>query len=660
MSEALRFEILGPQRAWLGDRALDLGPSKQRAVLAVLLLSAGRPVPTAQIVEAVWPEDPPANGPNVVQKHVAGLRRVLEPERSPRTPGRLLALTDAGYVLRVDPTAVDAVRFEQGVRRAERARAEGRTADAVAELKAALELWHGEPFGGFSGALLEAARHRLTETRATALETRAELELELGRHRELVGELVRLVAEYPLRERLRQQLMLALHRSDRQAEALAAYREFAGLLRDEFGIEPGEVLQDLHRRMLRADPTLTPATAASVVPSPAPPPTAGNPPGYAAEAPGPDPSGPDPAAVGAPTDPRSGSPDPAPAPAPAPAEPRDGPPEPAPAPAEPRDGLPVPAIGPPVAGSSADGSSAVGPAAPVEAWPAPAGRTDDLATRSPAPAPGMPAGPGLGPVAPPFPSTPPPALPGPPPVRRPRPAPRWVSITATVLGALIVLLSFGCFTWLVVLGYAAWRRSWRLALAGAGYLVCATVVSWLLLRGDPEAESPDWEVLLFVGLTGICWLAGAVHVVLLSRRLWAMLTGRTDDRAAEERRVLREQARYLLHQFPAARYELAIGRPDVPHRFDDGGLVDVNAVGDQVLATLAGLDAGQRRQLAMDRWLRGPYRSMEELAGRCMFPPAVTEALRDVLLFLPPPPTLSLPSGTPPGPTESAPAADPS
>ncbi|NES36022.1 AfsR/SARP family transcriptional regulator, partial [Micromonospora sp. PPF5-17] len=256
----LRFALLGPQRAWYADRPLDLGPGKQRAVLAVLLLSAGRPVPTGQIVDAVWPEEPPANGPNVVQKYVAGLRRVLEPERSPRTPGQVLALTDAGYLLRVPPEAVDAVRFERGVHRARQGHAAGRTAEALAELTAALELWQGEPFTGFAGPFFDSARHRLVELRAVALETRVELELASGRHGELVGELVDLVREFPVRERLRQQLMLALYRSGRQAEALAAYREFAGLLREEYGIEPGEVLQGLHGRILRSDPALTPLT----------------------------------------------------------------------------------------------------------------------------------------------------------------------------------------------------------------------------------------------------------------------------------------------------------------------------------------------------------------------------------------------------------------
>ncbi|MBU8857204.1 MULTISPECIES: BTAD domain-containing putative transcriptional regulator [unclassified Micromonospora] len=289
MSEALRFELLGPQRAWYAGRPLDLGPAKQRAVLAVLLLAAGRPVPTGQIVEAVWPDEAPVNGLNVVQKHVAGLRRMLEPDRSPRTPARVLTLTDAGYLLRVPPEAVDVARFERGVQRARAAQAAGRTEEALAEVSAALELWQGEPFTGFGGTYFETARHRLVEMRAVALETRTELQLAGGRHGELVGRLVELVAEFPVRERLRHQLMLALHRSGRQAEALAAYRDYAGLLRDEYGIEPGGALQDLHRRILRADsdlllPTVepglhgVPTARTGPPPLPVPPPVPAQPP----------------------------------------------------------------------------------------------------------------------------------------------------------------------------------------------------------------------------------------------------------------------------------------------------------------------------------------------------------------------------------------------
>ncbi|TDC39482.1 BTAD domain-containing putative transcriptional regulator [Micromonospora sp. KC213] len=557
MSGALRFEILGPQRAWHGEQEIDTGPGKQRAVLAVLLLSPGRSVPTGQLVDAVWPDDPPANGPNVVQKYVAGLRRVLEPDRSPRAPGQVLTLTEAGYLLRVPPEAVDAVRFERSVRRAQQARAEGRTAEAVAELRAATELWRGEPLPGLPGPFFESARYRLVELRATALETRVELELELGRHRELAGELTDLVAEFPLRERLRHQLMLALYRSGRQAEALAAYREIGELLREEYGIEPGNALQELHRRILRSDPALNP------------------------------PAQPTPSVPTAPTTTST----PATVPAPPGAVP-----------------------------------------APVDAMPAavqmPSLPSAATVSRSPVPA-GWP--PALTPGVPVLPV---------PPARPVWHAPRWISVTATVAATAVVLLSFGALTWAVVLGYAAWRRSWRLALAGLGYLALVGSLLCLALTSDPEAEPPDGELLYVLSVVAVCWCVGTVHVVLLSRGFRGLVRrvlDVADRRGDEERRARREQARYLLHHHPAARHELRIGRPDLPRVFDDGGLVDVNAVGDQVLAGLPGLTPDQCRHIVTDRLLRGPYSSVEELAGRCLLSPAVTEHLRHVLVFLPPP-----------------------
>ncbi|MFE9954621.1 BTAD domain-containing putative transcriptional regulator [Micromonospora sp. NPDC005299] len=573
MSEALRFEILGPQRAWYADRPLDLGPGKQRAVLAVLLLAAGRPVPTGQIVDAVWPEEPPANGPNVVQKYVAGLRRVLEPDRSPRTPGQVLTLTDAGYLLRILPEAVDAVRFEREVQRARQWHAAGRTEDALAEVTTALERWQGEPFTGFAGPYFDAARHRLVELRAVALETRIELELAGGRHGELVGRLVELVAEFPVRERLRHQLMLALHRSGRQAEALAAYRDFADLLREEYGIEPGEALQNLHHRILRSDPTLLPTPRPATDPpaeSPAGPPTAA-------------------AAIGGASRPPSASPVVA-----------EQPPSASPVVAE------QPPSVPPVVAEQRT------PAAPA-AWP-----------------PLVPAA-----LAAPAPGTPPWAPPANPSVPS-RPTPTWLGVVATIVSALAVLASFGMLTWLVVLCYAIWRRSWPNALAAFYYLGLGVTFVLVLGEGDPD-EVTDAEGFLILAWL-VSWLVGLLHAILLNGWLLRWLTRRwAGRRPVDERRLRREQARYLLHHYPAARHELRIGRPDLARTFDDGGLVDVNAVAEQVIAGLPGVTAAQGRQVVTERWVRGPFGSMEDLGARCQLPAALTDSLRDVLVFLPPP-----------------------
>jgi DNA-binding SARP family transcriptional activator len=244
---------------------LDLGPTKQRAVLAVLLLNANKPVSTTQIIDSVWQDDPPENGANVVQMYIAGLRRVLEPERSPRTPGQMLTFTPAGYVLSVTSGGLDADAFHERVRRARAEWLDGRLAPAAAELRSALALWRAEALAGLSGPVFDSARDRLTESRASALEAWAEVELEQGGHAALVPELARLVADYPLREQLRYFQMLALYRCGRQAEALAAYREARAYLSDEFGVEPGERLQQLHQRILRSDPALAPAEDPSVV-----------------------------------------------------------------------------------------------------------------------------------------------------------------------------------------------------------------------------------------------------------------------------------------------------------------------------------------------------------------------------------------------------------
>jgi DNA-binding SARP family transcriptional activator len=250
---ALRFEILGGVRALRGAEEVDLGPAKQRSVLAVLLLHAGRPVPIHQIVDAVWGDEPPENGANVVQKYVAGLRRVLEPDRSPRTPGELIALTDGGYVLRTEAGALDAERFQAGLAQASAERKAGRLAEAADTLRQALALWQGEALAGLNGPVFDSARHRLTDARATAWEKWADIELARGNHTGLMPDLVRLVEQFPLREGLRAQLMIALHQGGRQAEALATFRDARAYFLDEFGVEPGERMQETHRRILRGE-----------------------------------------------------------------------------------------------------------------------------------------------------------------------------------------------------------------------------------------------------------------------------------------------------------------------------------------------------------------------------------------------------------------------
>jgi DNA-binding SARP family transcriptional activator len=263
----MRFRLLGPIEAWTGDHRVDLGPPRQRSVLAVLLLEPGQVVPVPRLVTALWGEAPPRTAVKNLQVYVHHLRKALAevPAVGVRTVG-------AGYLIQVDPDQVDLFRFRRLV-------ADARTApdpEASALLSEALALWQGPALADAGGELLGNVATQLNEEHLAALEQRLEIELRLGRHAECVAELGRLVTAYPLREQLRALLMLALFRSGRQAEALATFRAGHALLTQELGIEPGARLRQLHERILRADPELAvpeaaPATApaAPVGPTPA-------------------------------------------------------------------------------------------------------------------------------------------------------------------------------------------------------------------------------------------------------------------------------------------------------------------------------------------------------------------------------------------------------
>ncbi|MFK4087667.1 BTAD domain-containing putative transcriptional regulator [Kribbella sp. NPDC020789] len=248
MEDSVRFELLGPLRAYRGRQLLDLGPARQQAVLAALLLAANHAVPVDEIVDQVWGDEPPANGANVVQKYVAGLRRVLEPDRLPRTGGQLLTLTSAGYQLSVASGGSDLDVFTAHVGEARRLRALGCGAEATAELRTGLLLWRSEPLAGLTGGYFDAIRAQLAGDRAAALEEWAELELEAGREQALLPELSRLIAEYPLRQRLRAVQLLALYRTGRQAEALTSYQQALQL----FGGRPSPELEAVHRQILQS------------------------------------------------------------------------------------------------------------------------------------------------------------------------------------------------------------------------------------------------------------------------------------------------------------------------------------------------------------------------------------------------------------------------
>ncbi|MEE1940772.1 AfsR/SARP family transcriptional regulator [Streptomyces sp. TRM 70361] len=259
MAEGLRFELLGPLRALRDGTEIPLGPPRQRAVLAVLLLQEGRPMPYDALVSAVWGGEPPSHVRNLAQKYISGLRRAFAAADG-GAPAPELVWTGSGY--RLENAAIDDLAERRTLLRAAlAARESGDLRRAGALAKEAEELWRGEFAEGLTGPYLAGERRRWAEKRLMVLETRLEGDLELGRYHECLPELARQVAEHPLRERLVGLLMLALYRSGRPSEALLAYEEARERIAEEMGSEPGPALRELHTRILRQDPSLLPASA---------------------------------------------------------------------------------------------------------------------------------------------------------------------------------------------------------------------------------------------------------------------------------------------------------------------------------------------------------------------------------------------------------------
>ncbi|GGK59753.1 regulatory protein AfsR [Planomonospora parontospora subsp. parontospora] len=259
----LRFAVLGPVQAWRDGAELDLGTPLQRSILAMLLVREGRAVTPAEMIDGVWGEEAPPRALGALRTYVSRLRAVLEPDRSPRTPPTLLTSVGRGYALRLAGAWFDLNRFEAGIQEAEAARRAGDPGGAAGILRAALALCTGEPLAGAVGPYVEHQRDRLVECRMSALETLMDLDLELGRHAEVVSDLIALTGDHPLRERLRAQLMLAYYRCGRQADALAVFTDTRRALVDELGIDPGPELTALHRRILSGDPALAAPPAAA-------------------------------------------------------------------------------------------------------------------------------------------------------------------------------------------------------------------------------------------------------------------------------------------------------------------------------------------------------------------------------------------------------------
>ncbi len=267
----MEFGILGPVEIRADGRPVPLGGPKQRALLAILLLHRGRVVPTGRLIDDLWSGLPPEAASSMLWVHVARLRKVLEPARARGAPGSVLVTHARGYLLDVEPDKLDLERFERLVAQGRRALAGGAAGQAGSLLRQALALWRGPALGDLAAEPF-ARGHvvRLEERRVAAIEDRIEADLAAGRHHDLAGELEALVAAHPLRERLRGQLMLALYRAGRQADALEVYRRTQQYLADELGIDPDAGLQRLEQAVLRHDPALDLAPATAPVTAAAP------------------------------------------------------------------------------------------------------------------------------------------------------------------------------------------------------------------------------------------------------------------------------------------------------------------------------------------------------------------------------------------------------
>jgi len=255
----MQYRILGSFYVGRDDVEVVVGSGKQRALLALLLLHANEAISTDRLIDQLWGESRSTSATKVLQNYVSKLRRLL---------GDGVLITRAhGYELRVERGELDVDRFTDMVTDGRGALAAGDPARAAAVLAEALALWRGPPLADFAFEPFASADiERLDGLRLAALTERIDADLQLGRHDALIGELETLVARYPLQERLRGQLMLALYRSGRQAEALQVYKETRRVLVDELGIEPSEKLQQLERSILVHDPSLeSPPVARSAV-----------------------------------------------------------------------------------------------------------------------------------------------------------------------------------------------------------------------------------------------------------------------------------------------------------------------------------------------------------------------------------------------------------
>ncbi len=251
MMETVEISILGPLEIKRGGHALPLPRGKARAALAALLLRPNEVVPTAELIDELWGEDLPQTADNTLQVHVSQLRKALGADK-----GRLVT-RPPGYMFVTDGGELDSERFDGLCRRAREAMARGAFGDASDMLDDALRLWRGAPLADVAmSGIARGEIARLEECRLAALEDRFDADLALGRQHTIVGEVHAALADHPLRECLYRQLMIALYRDGRHADALAVYRTARSRLRDELGIEPSRALTNLQKAILVQDASL--------------------------------------------------------------------------------------------------------------------------------------------------------------------------------------------------------------------------------------------------------------------------------------------------------------------------------------------------------------------------------------------------------------------
>jgi DNA-binding SARP family transcriptional activator len=248
---ALEFQVLGPVGVRRDGVEVELDGAKPRTLLAALLLARGRAVSTFRLREVLWGDDPPATYPAQIYNYVSRLRKRLDPHA-------LIVRRWSGYVLDVRDGQLDLDRFEHQVALAEQAGRAHRITEAAERLRAALAWWPGPVLTNVTEELARAEAGRMAELRLAALDRLMAIDLALGRHGSLVPELTRLVAERPLFEGLRAQLMIALDRSGRPGDALAVYHEGRRILAEELGLDPGRVLTDAYRQLLTRSPVPAP------------------------------------------------------------------------------------------------------------------------------------------------------------------------------------------------------------------------------------------------------------------------------------------------------------------------------------------------------------------------------------------------------------------